>query len=215
MSNYQDFSPYSYMWDKEKNTYNIGWLEGCDFPRGDVPDEFIIKLWEYIKYPVLIARGFHINHELDKERTKVIVDYIGYNFRLGYAELRVVDDKNDVVYASPNLILHYIVNHRYLPPQEFINSVLSGPKPNSDDYSKIITKITGDKDRKLWGSEHCIFCGSKKIYRGFSFTEEHNSNSIILVRCLEESENINLRREQSSSDMICTECGKSFAFLNA
>ena len=30
-----------------------------------------------------------------------------------------------VIYAAPDLIYHYVKEHRYLPPTDFINAVLS------------------------------------------------------------------------------------------
>jgi hypothetical protein len=45
-------------------------------------------------------------------------------FLLGSAEIRVPGDK--ATYASPTLIIHYVVKHRYRPPDEFVDAVLRG-----------------------------------------------------------------------------------------
>ena len=63
----------------------------------------------------------------------------GKSINLGSAEIRVIS-KNDKIYASPNLIFHYIVNHQYLPPPEFIDAVLTGYLPNSEKYDSAILK---------------------------------------------------------------------------
>src|SRR5262249_18800720 len=44
-------------------------------------------------------------------------------YLLGTAEIRVRD--TDVTFAAPNLILHYVVDHAYLPPEAFVRAVLA------------------------------------------------------------------------------------------
>jgi hypothetical protein len=38
------------------------------------------------------------------------------------------------MFASPNLVFHYIQQHHYLPPDDFIRAVLKEPGPSSPDY---------------------------------------------------------------------------------
>lgn len=199
------------MWEKEINTFNVGWLEGEGFPRGIVPDGFIKNLWEYVKYPVFMTRGFHKNIELDGEKTRIIVNCQGYTIRLGNAEIRVVDSKNDKIYASPNLIMHYIVNHNYLPPNEFIDAVMLGPKPNSEKYGSVISSIICDNERKFRGSDYCLYCGSNKTYYGFSHRNDNDeSDSKILITSYKETDTVNKLKENTLQDKICLECGKRF-----
>ncbi|MEU6085276.1 hypothetical protein ABZ865_00445 [Streptomyces sp. NPDC047085] len=42
----------------------------------------------------------------------------------GHAEIRAVSD-DGVLYVAPNLIIHYIVDHLYGPPAEFLDAVRS------------------------------------------------------------------------------------------
>jgi len=42
-----------------------------------------------------------------------------------------------VVYAAPDLIYHYVVEHHYCPPDEFIQAVLEGPLPGSLEYEAL------------------------------------------------------------------------------
>ena len=46
----------------------------------------------------------------------------GESFKLGDAQIRV-RGLNGEVYASPNLIYHYVQAHHYRPPQAFIDAV--------------------------------------------------------------------------------------------
>ncbi|WP_449343591.1 DUF7919 family protein [Streptomyces yaanensis] len=48
----------------------------------------------------------------------------GFAYRLGHAEIRAVSD-DGVLYAAPNLIIHYVVDHLYGLPAEFIDAVRS------------------------------------------------------------------------------------------
>ena len=38
------------------------------------------------------------------------------------------------VYIAPNMIYHYVADHDYLPPDEFIQAVLFSPLPDSAEY---------------------------------------------------------------------------------
>jgi hypothetical protein len=45
---------------------------------------------------------------------------------------------NGDVFAAPNLIYHYVSDHRYRPPHEFIQAVEGGPQPTSEEYRKAL-----------------------------------------------------------------------------
>jgi hypothetical protein len=55
-------------------------------------------------------------HETQSGRKKIL---------LGSAEIWVPALGQAVIYAAPDLIYHYVKEHRYLPPADFINAVLS------------------------------------------------------------------------------------------
>ena len=69
----------------------------------------------------------------------------GKTLRLGFAEIRAFSDDGKV-YAAPNLMFHYIVDHSYLPPSEFIDAVLKGPRPSHPSYFKLLRR----KCRGFW-----------------------------------------------------------------
>jgi hypothetical protein len=115
----EDLSPYNYMRHNE-SVKSVGWLEG-DYPKGYV-DPNVIELLE--KYPIINkCRGSH-------ER-----EYCGES--LGNGEIWTVGEHG--VYAAPTLLIHYIKEHNYLPPSEFIDSVLNGPRPDTDVYKNMIS----------------------------------------------------------------------------
>ena len=56
---FKDLTKYEYHGDPE-DSLNIGWLEkGHLYNQGSVSEEFMDKLWGYLRYPVQILRGFH------------------------------------------------------------------------------------------------------------------------------------------------------------
>ena len=56
--------------------------------------------------------------------------------RLGGAEIRTIGDEE--IFAAPNLIYHFVVDHGYMPPFEFVDSVMKGPGVDSAEYRALI-----------------------------------------------------------------------------
>ena len=90
---------------------------------------------------VLIMRGFH-NCEFCalswNEWGKQHPNY-GENAGLmgiGNGEIRVIG--NSMLYAAPALIYHYVIEHNYQPPQEFIDAILTGPQSGSIEHKTLL-----------------------------------------------------------------------------
>ncbi|HMJ00406.1 MAG TPA: hypothetical protein VK488_11280 [Gaiellaceae bacterium] len=108
---------------------NVGWLEATEpFTVADVESEFVARLAKLCRNGVNQTRGFHrcslcgrtAENQLP-EPTRVhssAGDYL-----VGSAEIRV-RGRHRVVYASPDMIVHYVTAHRYRPPDYFIQAVL-------------------------------------------------------------------------------------------
>lgn len=47
-----------------------------------------------------------------------------------------------VIYVAPQLILHYISAHQYLPPARFVEAVSNCPEPGSEMYRAEIKRIS-------------------------------------------------------------------------
>ncbi len=116
----------------ELELYAVGWIEESDFTTGDVPDECIETLIE--AYPSKIVsdgtRGLHTctlcNVLLPKPEWK------GKQIEVkGYGHYLV--QYGNSVYMAPALLLHYILDHHYRPPQEFIHAVTNGKFLTTDD----------------------------------------------------------------------------------
>jgi hypothetical protein len=128
---YPDLSVYEYIQYEGDNILNIGWLDKQhEFSKGEVPKEFLDKLLYICVYKKTNqTRGFH-KSPFFSFRNIFALKNIGYPVRLeskiyflGSAEIRVKGQR-DIIYASPDLIYHYVKDCKYLPPKEFIEAVM-------------------------------------------------------------------------------------------
>lgn len=127
----KDLTPYTYRKIKGlENAIAIGWLEGEDLYQnsGEVDSE-VVKLLK--KYSVKnLCMGVHMC-EYCKQDSKSISN--------GNGEIWVVKDGK--LYIAPYLIIHYIKDHNYKPPEEFIDAVLNGFKPHSPGYEMMLNNF--------------------------------------------------------------------------
>jgi hypothetical protein len=131
MTWYPDLSQYSYLPEfipTGQVILNVGWLEsGHNFPVGDPPGGFLDALAELcagnLQAP---TRGWHECDLCDDEdlESPCTVDIGGNQVKLGSAEVRVISEDGKIL-SAPNLVLHYVDRHRYLPPAEFVEAVLA------------------------------------------------------------------------------------------
>src|SRR5262249_38297781 len=115
MAFFPDLSPHTYTPTRGLDVLNIGWLdEGHPFPVGQPTQAFRDALADLCKHPILLHRGSHAcwfcRGRLQKEA--------------GNGQVRVLGGR-DVWYSAPILVHHYVTQHEYRPPAEFIEAVLS------------------------------------------------------------------------------------------
>jgi len=143
MTHFDDLTGYSYFQDgANAGTLNVGWLSGdCDFPQGSVTDRFLDRLWLYCLNRVSQTRGFH-PCELcsNPPRGPLVYERNSQSLKLGTAEIRVFGTDGRV-YAAPDLIMHYICDHQYLPPEEFVEAVLLSELPGSPHYQDMLQQL--------------------------------------------------------------------------
>lgn len=104
---------------------SVGWLrpEQPGFPTGPTPAGLRAALVRLARNPARRTRGWHVC-PFCQAKYPVVVDVPGEpgeQVVLGTAEIHVPGAA--VIYASPTLIVHYIDEHRYLPPREFCDAV--------------------------------------------------------------------------------------------
>ena len=113
----------------------VGWLGDFVPSEGKIPSECISQLWDAYKSKLVISdgtAGFH-NCELCHGENEwypdgdagPIVKWRSRRLRIfGHGHFLIRD--NELVYLSPVLILHYILDHGYKPPDVFIEAVRQG-----------------------------------------------------------------------------------------
>ncbi|MFB6837415.1 hypothetical protein [Streptomyces sp. NPDC056361] len=109
---------------------NVGWLEaGRPWAAGPVPEEFTSKLLTVLEeQAVNQALGLHecdLCPELLDDARPWYEPRPGHRCAsAGAGEIRVPGEPG-TAYAAPSLIGHYVLDHGYLPPQEFVDAVLA------------------------------------------------------------------------------------------
>lgn len=131
MTYYEDLSPYQYIPESVPDgvaAVNVGWLEACrEFPQGDASEEFIACLSDIVKYDRQAkTRGWHrchLPHAGDEPSYPFSVEVDGQRISLGGAEVRVVSSSG-LWMIAPDLVLHYVLDHFYRPPEDFLEAVI-------------------------------------------------------------------------------------------
>ena len=102
----------------------VGWLaEQHPFTKGEVPAQAVERLFALCAKPVYKTRGFHECPFCPKQGKGRQQTRNGKTIWLGSAMVRV-RGRNWMTYFAPDLIYHYVVEHNYRPPEEFIEAVL-------------------------------------------------------------------------------------------
>jgi hypothetical protein len=126
MTYFPDLSPYTHLpLPGVTDEYvNVGWLDkDYPFPTGPTPDALSDRLLEGLAHPRNRTRGYHLCN-LCGAREPTRVALAEDTVILGDAEIHIADSGR--VYASPNLIIHYVSEHSYRPPDEFVLATLKG-----------------------------------------------------------------------------------------
>lgn len=103
----------------------VGWIEGRWFRKGRLPDSCIAAL--VMAHPDLIfSDGFRGVHTCTLCGTMdPSVEWEGRTVALrGHGHYLV--RKESTVFMAPELLLHYVLRHRYCPPEAFRDAVAHG-----------------------------------------------------------------------------------------
>jgi nucleoside phosphorylase len=124
MAHIGDLEPYSYdpahRAQQDPQLLAVGWLDpSSPFHRGHIEPGIVEKLAKLKRKPVNLTRGFHMCPFCKYERER---NAFMYPERAGNGEIRV-KGQNGLVYAAPVLICHYVAEHEYRPPDEFLDAV--------------------------------------------------------------------------------------------
>ncbi len=124
MGHFDDLTAYDYVKrDDTPDAQNVGWLSSLfPYPKGNVEPPLLAKLHALaVTQPVNVCRGFEdCEYCLPSQREgRPLAKWRGESRELGSAEIWVPGE-NGALYAAPNLVIHYIEKHNYLPPPEFL-----------------------------------------------------------------------------------------------
>lgn len=148
MSHFEDGTPYSYFdrFGRRESSLNVGWLDReRPFPTAAPSRELVEKLaWLVVNKQTHSTRGFHRCNlcapPVDPDKPHFWIGRSGRMGLLGNGEIRV--QGTHAVYAAPTLILHYVVDHAYRPPEDFVAGVLGLPEGlPSVDWSIIRARL--------------------------------------------------------------------------
>ncbi|WP_328707419.1 transposase [Streptomyces sp. HF10] len=122
---YADLTPYTYG-SPERPALNVGWLSADEpYTRGVVAECVVDALKALCATRVNQMRGLHFCEFCDAFMPHVKGGINGEEeILLGSAEIHFGGD-SEVVYAAPNLIVHYVLEHSYCPPEEFCSAAVN------------------------------------------------------------------------------------------
>jgi hypothetical protein len=135
MTYFPDLSLYAYGRHSHPGVVHVGWLDGTHpYPKGMVTPSLIEKIRLLATKPVELYRGKHVCEVCpDPGLPKVMLDglpgcldpdsaYVKWmNSHSSNGEIRV--SHGGITFAAPVLIVHYIEEHLYLPPAEFLKAI--------------------------------------------------------------------------------------------
>jgi hypothetical protein len=110
----------------------VGWLERPGFPTGSVSKDCVEALVAALRGGIFSDgyRGIHsctlcgkALPEVRWRRRKVVLKGHGH----------YLVQSGQLVYMAPRLLLHYILDHEYRPPDEFVQAVAQGRFLTDDD----------------------------------------------------------------------------------
>ena len=140
-----DLAPYRYdLPEALESVLAVGWLsKERPIPIGQCPEEISKKLEHLIlRERVNQMRGTH--HCEFCGENEIRLQVAGRSLLLGSAEVWVPDNSAKVVFAAPNLILHYILNHKYSPPESFIEAVRGFREESTWSGQALYEKLSRD-----------------------------------------------------------------------
>jgi len=123
---FEDLSLFTYGHFRQKEggdpVVSVGWLDdGLPFTQDEVPAELVAKLGVLCAKPVRLMRGYHwcwwCRSVFGEPGSYISASSVPR----GNGEVWV--QGLGKIYASPVLIHHYIAQHRYLPPREFLDAL--------------------------------------------------------------------------------------------
>ena len=106
----------------------VGWLEADEtYQQGAVPAGFLDQLKHHISaaYQPMILMGVHFCSLCPQGQRK-------------HGNDNLLVPTETLLYVAPAMIGHYIEDHGYRPPQEFVEALMACPQQNSSGYLALL-----------------------------------------------------------------------------
>ncbi len=126
----------------DPSVQNIGWLDDQhEFNRGPAPAGFTDALHRCALRPVQLTRGLHRCQLCGGSPFEQhVARYHDLELGLGNGEIRV-RGTDGVEFAAPTLVVHYVVEHQYLPPAPFVDAVCERAKQIHVVYGDVLDAL--------------------------------------------------------------------------
>ena len=156
MAWYKDLSPCDYFGIQTASFLRaVGWLsQGHSYTTGKASSHFFDKLCRLLVNPWEpdSSAGIHFCELCLFSGGNGILRYKEYEVR-GVSGRCLFIPANNFIFVAPESIAHYIDSHGYLPPEDFVESVLACPEMRSMDYKKALLKSGGEKWHLLFSKQ--------------------------------------------------------------
>ena len=113
------------------NVRAIGWLEvGHPFTRGPVPGDILAALKAQVvkAHQIAYHMGFHECSLCPEDRQRTGID-------------NLLVPTRELLYVAPELVVHYIEDHGYRPPDQFLVAVQTCPEQGSVEFLELLQRF--------------------------------------------------------------------------
>lgn len=108
----------------------VGWLHpDHPYAKGPVSAEFLARLKEFVTRSGDSAEALYFG-AFGGYHT---CEFCGRSHGIGNFGV----PSGDLLFVAPEMVVHYIEQHGYRPPNEFVEAVLRSPLPDTEEYQLI------------------------------------------------------------------------------
>jgi hypothetical protein len=122
----------------------VGWLSDTHaFPQSDVPPAFAERLTQFARLSPESTKALHWPRFFGGHTCELCPRKLsrrgGADLPEGWLNFGV--PAGDILFVAPELIVHYVQDHHYAPPPDFIAAVLTAPLPGTPEYLAAIKQF--------------------------------------------------------------------------
>lgn len=119
------------MIDAGEHVRAIGWLHHeHPFAEGAVPAALVDRLWEFARRAVASTEALGWERFRGLHRCEFC--------RAFHSSGNLGIPAGDLLYVAPEMVAHYVEQHRYRPPEEFQIAVMHAPLPDTAEYRELV-----------------------------------------------------------------------------